>query len=83
MVSPAGLSLPAANANSNFYKGMSNGSRSWSVGHFPSPAKVRSVATYATISLANAEERPSYIKTLQDTHGRQSVYLDVRQPCPL
>ena len=48
---------------------MCNGSRSWSVGHFPSPAKVRSVATYATISLTNAEERPTYIKTLQDTTG--------------
>jgi hypothetical protein len=62
--------------NLSYFRSYSSGSRSLAVGHYPSASKAKSVASYATISLANAEANPDYVKTLQG--GRyQSFYLDV------
>jgi hypothetical protein len=62
--------------NLSYFRSYSSGSRSLAVGHHPSASKAKSVASYATISLANAEANPDYVKTLQG--GRyQSFYLDV------
>jgi glycerophosphoryl diester phosphodiesterase len=47
------------------------GKRSWSVGNYPGVDKIRSVvgsSGYATISLADAEANPTYVKHLQ-TNG--------------
>jgi glycerophosphoryl diester phosphodiesterase len=52
-----------------YFKSYSSGKRSWSANDYPEVAKVQSVAGssgYATIELSIAEDRPEYVKQLQD-----------------
>ena len=49
----------------SYFRSYSSGARAWSAGHYPSASKVKSVASYATISLAGAEAKPDYVRMLQ------------------
>ncbi|HJV14767.1 MAG TPA: glycerophosphodiester phosphodiesterase family protein [Propionibacteriaceae bacterium] len=61
----------------SYFRSYSSGARSWSVGHFPSTTKVKSVAGasgYATISLAIAEDNIEYVQRLQAAGIKVLVY---------
>ena len=60
----------------SYFRSYSSGARVWSASHYPSASKVKSVASYATISLTARRSQPGLC---EDVAGgwHQSVYLDV------